>query len=382
MLENLEENKKEIMKTTLQLLLMFVSLFASAQTDYVKGLKNPGESVIIGDYLYFTQKDNVLGAGKISKIDITKDNPTVIDVLTGLNYPVDIDNVGNDLYYVELYDGLSKIDISLNNPIPIFITDPTINPTPNNRIVDVKVNGDYIYLSLHDDHKIVRVNINDNFPTTPSVFLNGVSFPDGIDFKGNDMFYTHWETGTRISKVDITDPNLEPTIVENHQVFATDIQIVGDYLYFNQDGDKDDIARVNISGNLPAHSSSFLSGIGSNVTHFLIKGSKIYISTHVNPGGKIQRHTSSTLSVKNIDTNSNEITSYPNPAKTSLTISLTNNSNIQKIQLYNIIGQKLLEKSGNKASKIDLNVSKFNPGVYILKTFSDNISISKKIIIE
>lgn len=114
---------------------------------------------------------------------------------------------------------------------------------------------------------------------------------------------------------------------------------------------------------------------------FCYNGSLYFAANYTSSGFDMWKYTPSTLSINKFD-KENYLSIYPNPVKTNLTISLINDSNIQKIQLFNIIGQKVLERAGNQSSKLYLNVSKLQSGIYVLKTFSDSISISKRIVIE
>lgn len=67
---------------------------------------------------------------------------------------------------------------------------------------------------------------------------------------------------------------------------------------------------------------------------------------------------------------------YPNPTTGKVTISLQNET-IDKVELLDILGKKIMTKSGN-SSQIDL--STFSSGVYIFKIYSGNNIIQKYII--
>lgn len=80
-----------------------------------------------------------------------------------------------------------------------------------------------------------------------------------------------------------------------------------------------------------------------------------------------------TLSTAKFDKTS--IKMYPNPVKNSLTIDA--NSNIQKVSVYNILGQEVMTASPKSNSTI-LQTSALQKGVYILKTdIEGNISTNK-----
>ncbi len=81
----------------------------------------------------------------------------------------------------------------------------------------------------------------------------------------------------------------------------------------------------------------------------------------------------STLSTAKFDTSS--IKTYPNPVKNTLTIDA--NSTIQRVSVYNILGQEVMTVSP-KSNSTTLQTSSLQKGVYMVKTDIDgNISISK-----
>lgn len=68
---------------------------------------------------------------------------------------------------------------------------------------------------------------------------------------------------------------------------------------------------------------------------------------------------------------------YPNPANDILNVSAS--SNITKIEVYSILGQKVLTEEINSDSK-QINVSDLTKGVYIIKTYIDKAVGSYKFI--
>ena len=67
---------------------------------------------------------------------------------------------------------------------------------------------------------------------------------------------------------------------------------------------------------------------------------------------------------------------YPNPAENYLNIQ--SNTNINKLEIYNILGQKILEKSDENI--LELKTKILNPGIYIVKLYSDQGIESHRII--
>ncbi len=92
--------------------------------------------------------------------------------------------------------------------------------------------------------------------------------------------------------------------------------------------------------------------------------------------GFISSSLSNTLGVNEVVINEKNILVYPNP--TSDFIYLKTSLLIEKIELYDALGKSVLKtKNINK-----IPVNNLSKGVYLLKIYSENKSISKKIIIE
>lgn len=68
---------------------------------------------------------------------------------------------------------------------------------------------------------------------------------------------------------------------------------------------------------------------------------------------------------------------YPNPASNNLTVSAS--KNIENVEIFNLIGQKLLSLTPNTNNKT-IDVSNLNTGVYILKATIEGIKGSYKFV--
>lgn len=80
------------------------------------------------------------------------------------------------------------------------------------------------------------------------------------------------------------------------------------------------------------------------------------------------------LSTVSFDNNSFKI--YPNPA--SNIINISSSLDIDKIEIYTVLGKKVLQTPYTK----QLNVESLNTGIYLLKVFSNNQSSTRKIVIK
>jgi hypothetical protein len=79
------------------------------------------------------------------------------------------------------------------------------------------------------------------------------------------------------------------------------------------------------------------------------------------------------------NTSNTNITIYPVPVKDELVISFPNQPNNTRFAIYNLSGMELLA-SQLTGSVTKVNMSGFNPGVYVLKIYTGNTCTTQKII--
>jgi len=81
-----------------------------------------------------------------------------------------------------------------------------------------------------------------------------------------------------------------------------------------------------------------------------------------------------------IDDINPDIKIYPNPASQDINISLTSSPNIYSIEIYNNLGQMVLQKQSTyQVEKLDLK--NLNSGIYYLNIFNNGFSKTEKIIV-
>lgn len=84
------------------------------------------------------------------------------------------------------------------------------------------------------------------------------------------------------------------------------------------------------------------------------------------------------LSVEELETVQDQIRIYPNPTDKEIHITLPSTSNQVQVIIYNMLGKKVMDKSLNSSSKID--VSSIAKGVYLVNIVTQHGSFTKKII--
>lgn len=89
---------------------------------------------------------------------------------------------------------------------------------------------------------------------------------------------------------------------------------------------------------------------------------------------------SSVLSVDNFTEENSYFRMYPNPAKTEVTLSIHSVLPAKKVEIYNLLGKKVLNKSLLNRN-LTINTSTLSKGMYIVKVFLQDKSISKKLLI-
>jgi choice-of-anchor B domain-containing protein len=70
---------------------------------------------------------------------------------------------------------------------------------------------------------------------------------------------------------------------------------------------------------------------------------------------------------------------YPNPAKSQTIITIGNNKIVESVQVYSILGQKIIDKKNLKQPNYVLNTTNLNKGIYLIKI---NGKMTKKFIVE
>ena len=80
------------------------------------------------------------------------------------------------------------------------------------------------------------------------------------------------------------------------------------------------------------------------------------------------------------DVNIPTLNVYPNPAKTQVTV--TSSSSIDRVELTNILGQKVYENATVGANQTTVNVADLQNGAYFVRVYSENCVITRKLIVK
>ena len=142
--------------------------------------------------------------------------------------------------------------------------------------------------------------------------------------------------------------------------------------------------KLNADGSQITEENIYLTNIHGRLRDVLvIPDGRIFISTTNNDfAGSPNVDDDKIIELKNdnflstINVNHNSLSIYPNPVKSVVTINSI--TPIKKLQLFDMLGKKLLEVS----NKNQLNIETYKSGIYLLKIISNKREIIKRLIIE
>lgn len=126
-----------------------------------------------------------------------------------------------------------------------------------------------------------------------------------------------------------------------------------------------------------------ISGVDT-ASMFALKGSgnyKIQVRNESQPGSYQIGYSIKTTNVNNLNSSSNNVLLYPNPTKNSFFIS--NSSQINLIEVYNIQGEKVLVINNDlKNNNIEVDLHSYCKGLYFVKSYEGNSVINNKILLQ
>ncbi len=133
---------------------------------------------------------------KISRADLSEENPVATDFITGLDFPNALFIEGDDLYILEAKaDKISKADLSAAQPSPVDVITDLDDPG-----LGMLLLGEELYFSQYGGGRISKININEETPVVTDIAtdLNG---PTEILQKGDELFVAV-RLDNKVSKID------------------------------------------------------------------------------------------------------------------------------------------------------------------------------------
>ncbi len=332
-------------KIILALFTILISFSAIAQTtDVVTGITNLNRLLLDGNTLYYTTNNAVF------KIDISETTPTPQQVISGLSNPLGMALDGNTLYIAEFNAArISTIDVTDTNPTRLdFITG--LN-TPNYLLL----NGNFLYYSDNNSNIVQRIDISATVPVTELVASGVINIdPIGLAIQGNILYMSQTQVN-RVSSVDVTDSNTQPTDVVLMVNAPLGINIDGDFLYIVERLDnKISVKDLSDSGSF---ATDVITGLNNPLDLAINESSIFIIERNANKISKFERP----LGVD--DFSKNTIRISPNPAEDFIEIAKLSETITYKI--YNILGEQMTNGSISPLEKLD--ISDLSSGIYLLQ---------------
>jgi hypothetical protein len=239
------------------------------------------------------------------------------------------------------------------------------------------------------------INIVNNTPLEFKFRINGnwatSEFPDGA---ANRMLRVEDTTNGFQNIVDVWYNDEDPAIPAPPVAFNVDLQgnlavgetLTGSYSYIDVNGDPEGNSHYNWyrADSLSQPEPEEIIGVMS--VNYLLTAADAhkYIAFQVTPvsatgdppaGNPVRIWTTNFVSGVGIDeTNHLSIRFFPNPVSDFLNIE--SSGSIEKIEIYNIIGEKMISCPVLRRGNITLNTSLLNSGVYFIKIYQENSGTS------
>jgi hypothetical protein len=85
------------------------------------------------------------------------------------------------------------------------------------------------------------------------------------------------------------------------------------------------------------------------------------------------------LGINQLNINKEELTVYPNPAKATATVLNRGALKMERIEVYNILGQVVYKSKADSKDKHTLNLDGFASGVYTIQVYTDKGTVARKL---
>jgi len=223
------------------------------------------------------------------------------------------------------------------------------------QIKTIAINGNNIYAGTYGGGVFLSSNNGSNWSATntglTNNYVNALITSGTNIFAGTNSGYVFRSTnnGSIWTGVNVTNLNISSLAISGSLIFAGSFG-----------------GGVFCSSNNGINWFAINSGLtNDSVTSLTISGVNIYAGTS---GGVWERRITQITGINELNNIENKIIVYPNPANNKLFINFpelhANQKNI--ITIYNIQGQKIIEQL-SQIEKTEIDISKFERGIYILK---------------
>lgn len=85
------------------------------------------------------------------------------------------------------------------------------------------------------------------------------------------------------------------------------------------------------------------------------------------------------VGIRQINVSNEDLNIYPNPTKNTATIAINGNLKMEKVEVYNVLGQLLYKKKADSQTKHVLSLDAMASGIYTIQIYTDKGSVSRKL---
>ena len=254
----------------------------------------------------------------------------------------------------------------------------------------VKVTNQYTCVGADTINVIFRnnpvVNLGNDTTVCNGVLLPLNAGPDGINY--------FWNTGETTQTITINAPGAYNVFVTNEKGCTKADTITVDMV-----GQLPSIQGINITNNgvntfsftavNPQNVVGFEWDFGdgsapsylSNPTHtYATNGNYVVVLRLSSTCGFVSDSTSAHIvGINQLNVGNDEMTVYPNPAKSTATILNKGGLKMEKIQVYNVLGQVVYSAKADSKDKHSLELEGFASGIYTIEIYTDKGTVARKL---
>lgn len=349
---------------------LFLEINPSMGTSLSSG-SNPNDLFVYDGYLFFSADDGTNGR-ELWRTDGTAVGTTMVaDIFPNTLNPA-FGKGSNPDYFIEfnneLYFSARGYDEGLN-----------------------QITGNELYkYSIANGWNRVKDfypgNLNDGIGSNnPFFILNNELYVKAQDGSAGANIHEVWKTdGTESGTIKVINAttlnNVSPnfslldkkfTVLNNKLIFEHNIQQI--WVTDGTNAGTQELTNTGVT-NVP---------IGVSAFQPIVYNSEIYFGgNYPTQGVELWKINDNSLSTND---HNNSITQkliiFPNPVSNRVNIKMDDNSFLENVELYNLLGKKVFTTSANALQNIEINVSNLSTGIYVVKVKSGNKIISKRLVI-
>lgn len=344
-------------KTTLTAIFLIIFFNSLGQeVNVIDGLNSPLGLVVSGTDLFICEHGTIPNVGLISKIDVTENNPTKTDLITGITYPRAMALVGDELYYASFY--ISKFNVNDTNPTPTQVISGGIQPRA------LLLAGDFLFVS--GENGIYKFDVNASNPSLQLVVGNLEARPLSFVLDGDELYFGY---SNKVSKLNVTDQNpVAQIVVSGLESGVYSLAFYNNYLLIGM-ALSQEVVKLDLNASIP-QVEPFISTVSGKPMNMLVIGDDLYIAGGSgNTVFKIE-DLPTVLSVDAIEPII-AIKVYPNP--TSDVIKVLGIRDVSDYKLMDNNGREVRNGLLNEGEPLD--ISTLSSGIYYLKVKTNSLKM-------